>query len=102
VLVIVVVVPFAVSGADAVMLVAPSESMAAGFKVTEALPWESVNAVAVGVNTTIPLSAVKVTIAFCNRCPSASLRVAVAVTGAPHATILEVTPKVRELRSVVP
>jgi hypothetical protein len=84
------------------MLVAPAELMSAGFKVTEALPWESVNAVDVGVNTTIPLAAVKVTIAFGNRFPSASLRVAVAVTGVPHVTTLEVTPKVRELRSVVP
>jgi hypothetical protein len=80
--------------------------MAAGFKVTEATPKlvppvpSPVNAVAVGVNTIIPLPAVKVTSVFGNRCPSASMRVAVAFTGgtAPHATILELTLRVRELR----
>jgi hypothetical protein len=89
--------------ADAVILEAPVESMLAAFKVTEATPLAFVNAVAeAGVNATRPLDAAKVTIAFCNRSPSASLSVAVAVTGVPNVTTLEETLKVRELKSGVP
>jgi hypothetical protein len=99
VLVIVVVVPFVVTGADAVMLVAPSEIMLAAFKVMEAVPLTSVNAVVeVGVNATSELDAAKVTTAPCTSAPLASLSVAVAVTGVPNVT-LEGTLKVRELES---
>jgi hypothetical protein len=101
VLVTVVVVPLVATEADAVMFVAPAESMLAVFKVMEAMPLAFVNAVAeVGVNVTRPLVAAKVTTAFGTTAPLASLSVAVAVTGVPNVT-LEGMLKVRELRSVV-
>ena len=102
-LVTVEVVPPVVTGADAVMLVAPAESMLAAFKTTEAVPPTPVNAVAeTGVNTTRSLGAAKVTTAPCTSTPLASLSVAVTVTGVPNVTTLEVKLKVRELRSGVP
>ena len=91
-----------VTGADAVMLVAPVESTLAAFKVTEAMPLAFVRAVAeVGVNVTSELVAEKVTTAPCTTAPLASLSDAVAVTGVPNVTILEPTLNVRELKSVV-
>jgi hypothetical protein len=102
VLVTVSVVPFVVTDADAVMLVAPVESILAAFKVMEATPLASVNAVAeVGVNVTSELVAAKVTTAPCISAPLASLSVAVAVTGVPKVTTFEGMLKIRELRSVV-
>jgi hypothetical protein len=102
VLVTVSVVPSVVTDADAVMLVAPVESILAAFKVMEATPLAFVNAVAeVGVNVTSELVAAKVTTAFGTSAPLASLSVAVAVTGIPKVTMLEGMLKVRELRSVV-
>jgi len=99
-LLIVVVVPPDVSGADAVMLVAPVEKLLAAFKVTEAVPLLSVNAV-VGVRATSVISVtVKVTTAPCTSAPVVSLSIAVTVTGVPNVT-LEGTLKVRELKSVV-
>jgi hypothetical protein len=101
VLLIVVVVPAVVTGADAVMYVAPSEALLAAFKVTEATPLTSVNAVAeVGVNATRPLDAAKVTTAFFTNAPLPSLSIAVTVTGVPD-VILEGTLKLREPRLVV-
>lgn len=74
-------------GADAVILVAPAELTLVAFTVTEATPLALVNAVAeVGVNTTNPLSAEKVTTAPCIAVPPAFLTVAVAVTGVPYVT----------------
>ena len=102
VLVTVSVVPSVVTGADAVMLVAPVESILAAFKVMEATPLAFVNAVAeVGVNVTSELVAAKVTTAPCISAPLASLSVAVAVTGVPKVTTFEGMLKIRELRSVV-
>ena len=102
VLVIIVVVPLVVTGADAVILVAPAESKLAAFKTIEATPLAFVNAVAeVGVNVTRPLVAAKVTTALGTSAPLASVSVAVAVTGVPNVTMLEGMIKVRELRSVV-
>ena len=101
VLVTVLVVPSVVTGADAVILVAPVESMLPAFKRTEAIPLAFVNAVAeVGVNVTSELVAAKVTTAPFASAPVASLTIAVAVTGVPNVT-LDGTLKVRELRSVV-
>jgi len=89
VLVTVAVVPPVVTGADAVMLVAPSESTLAAFKVTEAIPPAFVRAVAeVGVNVTRPLVEAKLTTAPCISAPLASRSVAVAVTGVPNVTVL--------------
>jgi hypothetical protein len=102
-LVTVVVVPDVVTGADAVMLVAPVESTLAAFKTIEATPLASVNAVAeVGVNVIMSLVAAKVTIAPCTTAPLASVSVAVAVTGVPNVTTLEEILKVREAEVVVP
>jgi len=102
VLVTVSVVPSVVTGADAVMLVAPVESILAAFKVMEATPLAFVNAVAeVGVNVTSELVAAKVTTALGTSAPLASLSVTIAVTGVPKVTTLEGILKVRELRSVV-
>ena len=102
VLVTVSVVPFVATDADAVMLVAPVESILAAFKVMEATPLAFVNAVAeVGVNVTSELVSAKVTTVPCTSAPLASLSVAVAVTGVPKVTTLEGMLKVRELRSVV-
>ena len=82
-------VPPVATDADAVMLVAPSESMLAAFKVTEAMPPAFVRAVAeVGVNVTRPFVAAKLTTAPCIRVPLASLSVAVTVTGVPKVTVL--------------
>jgi hypothetical protein len=105
-LVIVVVVPPDVIFADAVMFVAPIESMLAAFKVMEATPWWTpsayVFAVAeVGVNATRPLDAAKVTTTPSTSVPLKSLSVAVTDTGVPYVT-LEGTLKVRELRSGMP
>ena len=89
VLVILEVAPPDVSDAEAVMLVAPSESMLAAFKVTEAIPLAFVRAVAeVGVNVTRPLVEAKLTTAPCISAPLASRSVAVAVTGVPNVTVL--------------
>jgi len=102
VLVTVVVVPSVVTGANAVMLVAPVESILAAFKVMEATPLAFVNAVAgVGVNVTSELVAAKVTTAPCTSAPLASLSVAVAVAGVPKVTTLQGMLKIRELRLVV-
>jgi hypothetical protein len=101
VLVTVVVVPLVATEADAVMLVAPAESMFAVFKVMEAMPLSFVRDVAeVGVNVTMLLVAAKVTTVFGASAPLEFLSVAVTVTGVPNVT-LEGTLKVRELRSVV-
>jgi len=90
-----------VTAADAVMLVAPVESVLAAFIRIEATPLAFVNAVAdVGVNTTSELVSAKVTTAPFTSAPVASLTIAVAVTGVPNVT-LDGTLKVRELRSVV-
>jgi len=89
VLVTVAVVPPVVTEADAVMLVAPSESTLAAFKVTEAIPLVFVRAVAeVGVKVTRLLVAAKLTTAPCTSAPLASRSVAVAVTGVPNVTVL--------------
>ena len=102
VLVTVVVVPPVVIGADAIILVAPVESILAAFKTIEATPLAFVNAVAeVGVNVTSELAAAKVTTAFATVEPLASRSVAVAVAGVPNVTTLEGMLKVRELRLVV-
>jgi hypothetical protein len=102
VLVTVSVVPFVATDADAVMLVAPVESILAAFKVMEATPLAFVNAVAeVGVNVTSELVSAKVTTVPCTSAPLASLSVAVAVTGVPKVTTFEGMLKIRELRSVV-
>jgi hypothetical protein len=83
-------VPPVVTDADAVMLVAPEESMLAASKLTEATPLAFVRAVAeVGVNVTRPFVAVKLTTASCNGSPLAFLSVAVAVTGVPNVTVLD-------------
>jgi hypothetical protein len=99
-LVIIVVVPPEVSGADAVIYVAPAEELLAAFNSTEAVPLASVFAV-VGVGVASVVSdAVKVTTAPGTNAPVVSLSIAVIVTGVPYVT-LEGTLKVRELRSVV-
>jgi len=101
VLLIVEAVPLMVTGADAVMYVAPAESILAAFNLIEATPLAFVNAVAeVGVNATSELDAAKVTTAPCTNAPLASLSVEVAVIGVPNVT-LEGTLKARELRLVV-
>ena len=102
VLVTVVVVPDVVTGADAVILVEPAESILAAFKTIEATPLAFVNAVPeVGVNVTSVVSvAAKVTTAFGTTAPLASVSVAVAVTGVPNATTLEGILKVREAVAV--
>jgi hypothetical protein len=95
-LVIVEVVPPAVTGADAVTLVAPAELGPAVFKRMEAVP-PTVNAVAeAGSNATSALDAAKVTTASDTSVPLASLSVAVAVAGVPYITELEEKLKVRE------
>jgi len=102
VLVTVLIVPLVVTGADAVMLVAPVESILAAFKTIEATPLAFVRAEAdVGVNVTRPLVAAKITTALDTSAPLASVSVAVTVTGVPNVTTLEGMIKVRELRSVV-
>jgi hypothetical protein len=78
------------------MLVAPAELKLAAFKMTEAVP-PTVNAVAeVGVNTTSGLVAAKVTTVLGTSAPLPSLTVAVAVTGVPKSTTLEVKLNVIE------
>jgi hypothetical protein len=90
-----------VTGADAMILVAPAESVLATFNVIEATPWlipsAYVNAVAeAGVNVTMSLVAMNVTTAPSTRFPLASRTVAVAVTGVPNVKILEGMLKIRE------
>jgi hypothetical protein len=82
------------------MLVAPAESMLAGFKIIVAWP-PTINAVAeVGVNATSVLPAAKVATPFDNSAPLPSLTVAVAVIGFPHDTVLSEKLNVIELWSV--
>jgi hypothetical protein len=101
VLLIVVVVPFVVICADAVIYVAPLEVLLVALKVTEAVPLTSVNAV-VGVRTASVVSdAAKVTTAPFTSVPVVSLSIAVTVTGGVPYVTLDGTLKVRELRSVV-
>jgi len=96
-LVTVAVVPDVVTDAEAVMLVAPSESKLAAFKVIVAMPLPFVNLVAeVGVNATSELPAAKVTTVLGTSAPLPSLTVAVAVTAVPNVTTLELKLKVIE------
>lgn len=102
-LVMVVVVPPAVIGADAEIYVAPEESILTAFKLMAATPLEFVNAVAeTGVYATSELAAVKVTTAYGTNAPSASLSVPVIVIGVPYATTLEEVLKARVPLLVVP
>lgn len=97
VLVIVVVVPPVVIGADAVIYVAPEESTLAASRVMDATPLAFVKAVAeTGVKVTSELAAAKVTTALETNAPLASRSVAVAVTGLPNVTTLEEMIKLRE------
>jgi hypothetical protein len=95
--------PPAVIGADAEIYVAPAESILAWFKMMEATPLAFVNAVAeAGVYATSELAAVKVTTALGTSAPSASLSVAVIVTGVPYDTTLEEVLKARVPLLIVP
>ena len=102
-LVIVVVVPPAVIGADAEIYVAPEESILVAFKLMEATPLEFVKAVPeTGVYVTSELAALKVTTVKGTNAPLPSLSVAVTVTGVPYNTTLEEVLKARVPLLVVP
>ena len=79
-----------VTGADAIMLVAPEELILAASKVTEATPLASVNFV-VWLNTIRLLVAANVTTVFGTAAPLESFSVAVAVTGVPYVAMLDET-----------
>jgi hypothetical protein len=97
VLVMVVDVPDTVTGADAIMLVAPAESILAALMLTVAMPLEFVRAVAeAGVNVTRPLVAAKDTTVPGTADPPESLTVALAVTGVPYPTTLAEMPRETE------
>lgn len=90
------VVPPDVNVVDAVMLVAPAESMLAASILIVATPPVVIAEADAGANVTRLLVAANVTTAPDTRFPLASLRVAAAVTGVPNDTVLEERVKTRE------
>jgi hypothetical protein len=103
VLVTIVVTPETVTGADAVMLVAPAESTLMALMLMVAMPLEFVRAVAETGEKVVRLlvEEAKETTVPDTAFPSASLRVAVTVTGVPIDTMLEERLKLSDGEEVV-